>query len=115
MSALEDDIVAQSAKNHGLFPLKDDKTGDSLNLQFVGTHQPVRRLQGDGRYFACTDFRKPGTADQFYDVDFWLKEKDGRMLVDQVKLHKVPVKQDDGTYVQIPRYNFDDLKFDVVP
>lgn len=115
MSALEEDVVSQSAGNHGLFPVKDDKTGENLNLQFVGTHQPVRRLQGDGRYFACTDFRRPGTTDQFYDLDFWLKEKDGRMVVDQVRVHKVPVKQDDGSWVQMPRYNFDDLKFDVVP
>jgi hypothetical protein len=30
-------------------------------------------------------------------------------------VHKVPQKQDDGSYVQVPRYTFDDLKFDVVP
>jgi hypothetical protein len=27
----------------------------------------------------------------------------------------VPVKQEDGSWVQKSRYNFDDLKFDVVP
>jgi hypothetical protein len=35
--------------------------------------------------------------------------------VDEIRVHKVPVKQEDGTWVQKPRYNFDDLKFDVVP
>ena len=115
MSAVEEDIVKERAKDNGIFKLKDPKTGEELKLEFVGTHQPVRRLQQDGRFFACTDFRKEGTKDQFYDVDFWVNEKDGKMKVNEVRLHKVPEKQADGSYIQVPRYNFDDLKFDVVP
>jgi hypothetical protein len=115
MSAVEDDIVTERAKDNGVFKLKDPKTGEELKLEFVGTHQPVRRLQQDGRFFACTDFRKEGTKDQFYDVDFWVNEKDGKMKVNEVRLHKVPEKQADGSYIQVPRYTFDDLKFDVVP
>lgn len=115
MSAVEEDIVAQRAKDNGVFKMKDPKTGEELKLDFVGTHQPVRRLQQDGRFFACTDFRKEGTKDQFYDVDFWVNEKNGKMTVDEVRLHKVPQKQADGSYVQVPRYNFDDMKFEVVP
>lgn len=115
MSAVEEDVVKERAKGGGTFKLKDAKTGEEVNLDFVGTHQPVRRLQQDGRFFACTDFRKAGTKDQFYDVDFWVDEKNGKMNVDEVRLHKVPEKQADGSYIQVPRYNFDDLKFDVVP
>jgi hypothetical protein len=115
MSAVEEDIVNERAKGNGLFKLKDAKTGEEVKLEFIGTHQPVRRLQQDGRFFACTDFRKEGTKDQFYDVDFWVDEKNGKMKVDEVRLHKVPEKQADGSYIQVPRYNFDDLKFDVVP
>jgi hypothetical protein len=115
MSAVEDDIVHERAKDNGIFRLKDPKTGEELKLEFVGTHQPVRRLQQDGRFFACTDFRKEGTKDEFYDIDFWVNEKDGKMKVDEVRLHKVPEKQADGSYIQVPRYSFDDLKFDVVP
>jgi len=115
MSAVEEDIVKERAKDNGIFKVRDAKTGEELKLEFVGTHQPVRRLQQDGRFFACTDFRKEGTKDQFYDVDFWVNEKNGKMTVDEVRLHKVPEKQADGSYVQVPRYNFDDMKFDVVP
>jgi YHS domain-containing protein len=115
MSAVEQDIVKERAKDNGIFTLKDPKTGEDLKLEFVGTHQPVRRLQQDGRFFACTDFRKQGTKDQFYDVDFWVDEKNGKMTVDEVRLHKVPQKQADGSYIQVPRYNFDTMKFDVVP
>jgi len=28
-------------------------------------HQPVRHLKKEGEYFACTDFRKPGSQDDF--------------------------------------------------
>jgi hypothetical protein len=115
MSAVEQDIVARRAADHGVIKLRDAATGEQLELDFVGTHQPVRRLQDDGRYFACTDFRKAGTTDQFYDVDFWVNEHGGRLSVDEVRLHKVPVRQEDGSWIQKSRYNFDGLKFDVVP
>jgi hypothetical protein len=48
----------------------NDKTGRELKLEFVDTHQPVRQLDDDGHYFACTDFRVVGTKDQIYDIDF---------------------------------------------
>jgi YHS domain-containing protein len=115
MSAVEEDIVKRRSENKGSVKLTDAKTGEQVDLDFIGTHQPVRRLQQDGRYFMCTDFRKTGTTDQYYDIDFWVTEHGGKMTVDDVKVHKVPEKQQDGSYIQVPRYNFDDLKFDVVP
>ena len=115
MSAVEEDIVKRRGDNHGTVRLTDAKTGQQVDLDFIGTHQPVRRLQQDGRYFMCTDFRKAGTTDQYYDIDFWVNEHAGKLTVDDVKVHKVPEKQQDGNYIQVPRYNFDDLKFDVVP
>ena len=74
----------------------------------------LRRLDEDGRFFACTDFRKEGTDDQFYDVDFWLDEATGRLSVGEVRVHKVPVEED-GSWVQVPRYDFEGLEFKVVP
>jgi YHS domain-containing protein len=115
MSAVEQSVVERRDPKQGTMKVKDPVTGETLELDFVGTHQPVRRLQQDGRFFACTDFRKAGTTDQFYDLDFWVNEHGGKLTVDEIRLHKVPVKQEDGTWVQKSRYNFDDLKFDVVP
>lgn len=108
MSAVEQNALADAAKNKGVFKLKDDKTGKDLNLQFVDTHQPIRQLDENGHYFACTDFRAAGTKDQIYDVDFWLSEKDGKMTVDQVKVHKVPELKN-GQWVQVERYSWKDL------
>src|SRR5467141_3501065 len=115
MSAVEQSVVERRDPKQGTMKLKDPVTGETLELDFVGTHQPVRRLAQDGRFFACTDFRKAGTTDQFYDIDFWVNEHGGKLTVDEIRLHKVPVKQEDGSWVQKSRYNFDDLKFDVVP
>ena len=91
----------------------DDKTGAELALEFVEIHQPVRKLQQDGRYFACTDFRRQGSQDEYYDIDFWLDDKSGTVTVGEVRVHKVP-QQEGGVWVQIPRYNFDGLNYEEV-
>jgi len=106
MSAVEENAL-RDVGSDGVYKLKDDKTGQTLDLKFINAHQPVRKLD-DGTYFACTDFRAAGTTDQIYDVDFWVKEKDGKMVVDQVRVHKVP-EQKNGQWVQVPRYSFKDL------
>ena len=108
MSAVEGSALSEQAKNNGVFKLKDDKTGQVLNLEFIDTHQPIRQLDDDGHYFACTDFRAVGTKDQIYDIDFWVNDKDGKMSIVQTKVHKVP-EQKDGQWVQVPRYEWKDL------
>lgn len=108
MSAVEQDAL-EKAGSDGVFKLKDDKTGKTLDLKFVNVHQPVRQLDDNGHYFICTDFRAAGTKDEIYDIDFWVNEnKDGKMSVDQVRVHKVPELKN-GQWVQVPRYSFKDL------
>ena len=108
MSAVEQGALSEQSKNNGIFKLKDDKTGKVLDLQFIDTHQPIRQLDDNGHYFACTDFRAAGTKDQIYDVDFWITDKNGVMTVDQTRVHKVPELKD-GQWVQVPRYDWKDL------
>jgi YHS domain-containing protein len=108
MSAVEQGALAQAAKNNGVFMLKDDKTGQMLKLEFIDTHQPIRQLDDNGHYFACTDFRVVGTKDQIYDIDFWVTDKDGNLSIEQTKVHKVP-ELTDGQWVQVPRYEWKEL------
>ena len=108
MSAVEQGALAEQAKNNGIFKLKDDKTGQVLNLEFVDTHQPIRQLDDNGHYFACTDFRVAGSKDEIYDIDFWVNDKDGTMTIEQTRVHKVP-QQKDGHWIQVPRYEWKDL------
>ena len=108
MSAVEQGALTEAAKNNGVFKLKDDKTGKMLDLEFIDTHQPIRQLDENGHYFACTDFRVVGTKDQIYDIDFWVNDKDGTMTIEQTKVHKVPELKD-GKWLQVPRYEWKDL------
>ena len=111
MSAIHN-YIAKSRDANGHLPVKDAESGETLPMEFVEIHQPVRRLKKDGQYFVCTDFRKPGSENEYYDIDFWVDEKSGRLEVKDVKLHKVPV-QEDGIWTQIPRYTFDSQTFEV--
>jgi hypothetical protein len=97
----------------GVFKLKDDKTGAQRSLDFVQIHRPLRKMEGKG-YFACTDFREHGTSDRYYDVDFWLVEKNGVLEVTDIRIHKEP-KQQDGVWIQVPRYNFEKGKVKEIP
>lgn len=105
----------QKHQVNGVYYLKDEKTGKKVPLEFVEIHQPVRRLNNNGTYFACTDFRKKGSKNEFYDVDFWLNKKTGKIAVGSVRIHKVPVQdQENGLWYQEKRYNFKGLNFEVV-
>jgi hypothetical protein len=111
MSAIHN-YIANNKDKDGNLVVKDDKSGDSVPLEFVEIHQPVRHLKKDGQYFVCTDFRKPGSQDEYYDIDFWVDQTSGKLEVKDVKMHKVPV-QEDGVWTQVPRYTFDKDTFDV--
>ena len=104
--------IATHKDPDGHLDIKDDKTGETLPLDFVEIHQPVRHLKKEGEYFVCTDFRKPGSTDEYYDIDFWVNQKTGKLEVDNVKVHKVPV-QEDGVWTQVPRYTFEGMDFDI--
>jgi hypothetical protein len=104
--------IATHKDADGHFDIKHDKTGEMLPLDFVEIHQPVRHLKKEGEYFVCTDFRKPGSKDEYYEIDFLVDQKSGKLQVDNVKIHKVPV-QEDGIWTQQPRYTFEGMDFDV--
>jgi hypothetical protein len=114
MSAIDGYVAAETAAHNGVLKIKDDKTGEEIPLEFLDVHQPVRRLKADGKFFACTDFRKRGTTDQFYDIDFWIDAKTGKMHVTDVRIHKVP-QLINGHYVQMSRYHFDKDTYDTIP
>jgi YHS domain-containing protein len=110
MAAIHNYIATHKDQN-GDLDVKD-QDGNPVPLQFVEIHQPVRHLKKDGEYFVCTDFRKPGSKDEYYDIDFWVNQKTGKLEVDNVKMHKVPV-QEDGIWTQKPLYTFEGMDFDV--
>ncbi len=91
-------------EENGIFKIKDDKTGEDLQLKFVKIHDPVRKIEGKG-FFACTDFEVVGEPGKLYDLDFWLNPEDGVLKVTQEKIHKNPVKTETG-WEKKARYTF---------
>jgi len=111
MSAIHN-YITENRNENGSLELKNPKTGEVIPLDFVEMHQPIRYLKKQGQYFACTDFRKAGTENEYYDVDFWVDEKTGRLKVSDVKIHKVPV-QEDGIWTQEDLYTFEGMDFEI--
>ena len=113
MSAIETHVL-EKQMSKGAFSLLDEETGETVQLEYIGIHQPVRKLSDDGRFFACTDFRRVGTENEYYDIDFWLNDVTGTIKVGDVRIHKIP-ENVDGNWVQVPKYSFEDVEYDVVP
>ena len=103
-AAMHEHIAQKTREGGGVFKYNDEKTGKDLELEFVTIHDPVTHTKQG--YFACTDFRVKGEPEKLYDLDFWLNEKNGALLVTQTSLHKEPAK-DGEKWVKKPRYGFD--------
>jgi hypothetical protein len=110
MGAIHEHIVG--ARKDGAFALPD-ADGKPLPLELVEIYQPVGRLNEDGRYFACVEFRKIGSRTAFYAVDFRLDPKTGSVEVGSVSPHENPLA-DDGKAASEPRCRFEGLAFEVV-
>lgn len=106
-NAMNAHIAAETKKGNGALLIKDEKTGENLQLEFVRIHDPVRIIEGKG-YFACTDLKPKGAeADKLYDLDFWLKpDASGNLAVYDTKIHKHPEKGADGKWTKKERYTF---------
>ncbi|WP_100638184.1 hypothetical protein [Marinobacter salexigens] len=104
-AAMREHIAKRTALgNPGVFEITDPRTSQSLELQFQIIHDPVRVIDGQF-YFACTNFAAINDPDKTYDLDFWLQELDGELVVYEENVHKLPVRSN-NQWVQQPRYNF---------
>ncbi|HLC21022.1 MAG TPA: hypothetical protein VJM10_02790 [Candidatus Methylomirabilis sp.] len=103
-AAMHEHIVQKVEDGGGAFKYKDEKTGEALALEFVKIHDPVTKTKQG--YFACTDFRVKGEPAKLYDLDFWVNEKDGKLVVTDTRIHKEPQKEG-GEWIKKPRYGFD--------
>jgi len=93
--AIKADIRAQQKKNGGVFKLEDAELNKTWELTLDHVHRERLSRLDEKTYFACVDFNaKDGTK---VDVDFFLKEADGKLVRTDTTLHKVNGK---------PRYNW---------
>lgn len=104
-AAMRDHISQRTALgNPGVFEITDPRTSQNLELRFQIIHDPVRVID-DKFYFACTNFAAINDPDKTYDLDFWLQELDGELVVYEENVHKLPTRSN-NQWVQQPRYNF---------
>ena len=97
--------IAKRADANGVFRLKDERTGEVLQLKFVKIHDPVRQIDGN-TYFACTDFAVVGQEKKLYDLDFWMNPVQGTLSVYEEKIHKEPRWSLLYGWYKQPRYTF---------
>jgi len=106
------DFIANEIDEDGVFRIRDEKTGETLDLKFVKIHDPVRVISNN-TYFACTDFHVADNPKKLYDLDFWMNPESGELKVFKSKIHKEPRKSLIYGWYKQPRYTFVDDK--VVP
>lgn len=97
--------IAREQDGSGIFRLEDDRTREMLGLRFVKIHDPVRQIDAT-TYFACTDFHVSDEPDKLYDLDFWLRPENGRLVVYAAKVHKEPRWSLLYGWYKQPRYTF---------
>lgn len=97
--------IANEIDENGIFRLRDEKTGEILELKFVKIHDPVRVID-NSTYFACTDFHVVGNPKKLYDLDFWMKPETGELKIYKSKIHKEPRKSLIYGWYKQPRYTF---------
>jgi len=83
--------INQKTKEEGdVFKIRDVNTGQEMALEFVKVRF-VRKIPGHG-YFADVDFRVQGEPEKFYDVDFWVKLQEDKLVIMDARIHKYPFK-----------------------
>ena len=97
--------IKNNIDEDGIFRIRDEKTGEVLELEFVKIHNPVRQIN-ERIYFACTDFRVHAEPKKLYDLDFWMDIETGELRIYQTKIHKEPRKSLIYGWYKQPRYTF---------
>lgn len=97
-AAIEEQIAAKVKEGDGVFKFKDERTGETVPLEFVKI-RIIRGIKGHG-YFGSVDFRVQGDPEKLYDIDFWLKPKDDQLVLMDIRTHRYPAKEGDK-WVQV--------------
>lgn len=97
--------IERNIDEDDIFRIRDEKTNEILELEFVKIHNPVRQIS-DRIYFACTDFRVHADPKKLYDLDFWMDIETGELRIYQTKIHKEPRKSLIYGWYKQPRYTF---------
>jgi hypothetical protein len=97
--AIKARIEEKTKSDGGVFKVEDKVLNKTWDLTLVKVHSDKLTPLSADTYFACTDFKaKDGTV---VDVDFYLKNEDGKLVITDTTVHKVNGK---------PRFNYVEKK-----
>jgi hypothetical protein len=82
MGAVHSRIV-EAKRGDGVVPAGTN--GKPLALELIDIVQPVGRSKADGRYFACAQFRIPGSRLATFAAYYWLEPKSGSVTLGSLK------------------------------
>lgn len=94
---IKEKVAEKTKDDGGVFKLRDDKLARTWELELVKVHRDKLTRLEDGTYFACVDMKEKAGKDTV-DVDFFLKESDGKLAFSDMAVHKVNGE---------PRYNWE--------
>lgn len=88
--------VTEKSKETGTFDVKDPQAGALRKLNLERIHERVGKT--GNYYYSCADF-KDTVSGEMLDLDLDVQEKDGKLNVVDVRIHKVNGKE---------RYTYDE-------
>jgi len=87
-----EELIASKVKDGGgVFKFRDERTGEEVALEFLKVRF-VRGIKGHG-YVGSSDFHVKGEPEKLYDLDIWVKPKDGQLVLMDIKTHRYPQKE----------------------
>jgi len=105
-TAIKRDVAVKEKAGGGYLKLKDPVTKKNWFLKLDHVHRERLSQLDAHTYFACSDFKsKDG---HLVDVDFFEKEKDGKLEMSDMTIHKVDGKarygweEKNGFWMRVP-------------
>jgi len=85
--AIKKQIAEKAKANGGKFAVEDPVLKKTWQLELVRVHTEKLTQLDEKTYFACVDFKaEDGTP---VDVDFYMKNDDGKLTLSDTTVHKV--------------------------
>ena len=95
--AIKSSVAAKEKSGGGYYRLADDVDKKTWLLKLDHVHRERLSRLDEKTYFACTDFKS--SDGHLVDVDFFMKDTDGKLVLSDATVHKVDGK---------PRYNWEE-------
>ncbi|MBE9503424.1 MAG: hypothetical protein IME96_04555 [Proteobacteria bacterium] len=89
--AIDAHVKNESNQKGGYFIVEDRVAKKTLSLKLDKIHRERLSAIDKGHYFACVDFTNEDGKK--YDIDFFLKDKKGKLKVTETMVHKEEGKE----------------------